>query len=116
MHEVRFPLSHQITCIVLTGLFLWSFVVARNPRQWRRLYQALFCRPDRFSINRNKVLDEKIARYAMIVAMAIFVLDAAVFVAGMAHRRNVQNSPVRIEDWRGQSGQRPFDGKLPGDP
>jgi glucose-6-phosphate isomerase len=30
MHEVRFPLSHQITCIVLTGLFLWSFVVGRT--------------------------------------------------------------------------------------
>jgi hypothetical protein len=116
MDDPRFPLPHQIACIVLTALFLWTFMVARNPRQWRRLFQAIFCRADRFSINRNKVLDERITRYGIIVAMVIFVIDVGVFVAGMSHRSRIQANPVPVEEWQGKSLQRPFNGTLPGDP
>ena len=97
MEDPRFPLFNQVACIILTALFLWSFVVSLEPRQWRRLYQAMFSRADRFSVNRNKVLDESIKKYAMIVSMVILVLDAGVFLAGMAHQWHHQQRRRAIE-------------------
>ncbi|WP_075088078.1 hypothetical protein [Verrucomicrobium spinosum] len=60
----NFPLAYQLACIVFTGLFLWTFSIARDPRGWRRLYQSRFSRAEEISVNRNKRLDEVIKRYA----------------------------------------------------
>ena len=113
MDDPRFPLSYQIACIILTALFLWVFIVAREPRQWRRLFQTMFSKADRFSINRNKVLDEKITKYGVIIAMVILVADAAIFVAGMTHRTRVQARSMPLKDWQGAEEPKKFNGTLP---
>jgi hypothetical protein len=113
MDVPHFPLPYQIACIVLTALFLWAFVVARQPRNWRRWFQAMFSRADRFSINRNKVLDEKITKYGIIVAMVILVLDAAVFVTGMTHRTRNESKSVPVDEWHGTQETKKFNGTLP---
>lgn len=76
----KLPLDLWTACIVLTGLFLWSFSVAREPRGWRRLYQSMFSKSDNFSVNKNKVIDESLKRYGIFVAMTILVADVICFV------------------------------------
>jgi predicted phosphohydrolase len=80
MDTSKFPIEYQIACIVLTALFLWSFSVAREPRGWRRLFQSMFSKSDNFSVNKNKVIDESLKRYGILVAMAILVADVSCFV------------------------------------
>lgn len=80
MDTSKFPIEYQIACIVLTALFLWSFSVAREPRGWRRLFQSIFSKSDNFSVNKNKVIDESLKRYGILVAMAILVADVSCFV------------------------------------
>ena len=81
-----FPLEYQIACIVLTALFVWSFSVAREPRGWRRLFQSFFSKSGDFSVNKNKVIDENLKKYGIIIAMIILVADVSCFVWGVTHR------------------------------
>ncbi len=83
--DERFPLQYQIICIILTALFVWSFVIAREPRQWRRLYQSKFCRAEDFSVNRNKQIDESLKKYGIIIAMIFLVADVGFFLWGASH-------------------------------
>lgn len=80
------PLQIEIACIVLTAMFFFTFSVAREPRGWRRLFQSMFSSSADFSVNRNKVIDENLKRYGIIVAMIILVLDVALFVYGRTDR------------------------------
>ncbi len=87
------PLPYQIACIVLTALFFFAFSVAREPRGWRRLFQSMFATSADFSVNKNKVIDENLKRYGIVVAMAILVLDVGLFVWGVTarNRKSLQN-------------------------
>lgn len=80
------PLKYQIACIVLTALFIWSFSIAREPRGWRRLFQSFFSKSGEFSVNKNKVIDENLKKYGIIVAMVILVADVSCFVWGVTWR------------------------------
>ena len=94
-----FPLPYQIACIILSALFIWTFAIARNPRSWRRLYQSKFCRPEDHSVNRNKMLDERIKRYGIIVAMAFLVADVSCVVMGVTTRiRNEDDRSMTKEE------------------
>lgn len=79
------PLKYQIACVVLTALFIWSFSIAREPRGWRRLFQSMFSKSETFSVNKNKVIDESLKKYGIIIAMIILVADVTCFVVGMIH-------------------------------
>ena len=81
----NFPLPYQIICIVLTGIFLWTFSIARDPRGWRRLYQAKFAQKDEFSVNKNKKIDEVLKKWGIVVAMFFLVVDVIVFVSGITY-------------------------------
>jgi hypothetical protein len=81
----NFPLHYQIACIVFTGIFLWTFSIARDPRGWRRLYQTKFARKDEFSVNKNKRIDEAIKKWGILVAMFFLVVDVALFVSGITY-------------------------------
>jgi len=94
------PIHYQIACVILTALFIWTFSIAREPRGWRRLFQSMFTRSESFSVNKNKVIDEALKRYGIIVAMVILVADVTCFVMGVTDRfrekaRNL--SPEQIE-------------------
>jgi len=82
----RFPLLYQILCIVLTALFVWSFVISRDPRPWRRLYQSQFCKAEDFSVNRNKAIDEKLRYYGIVISMIFLVADVGFFLWGASHQ------------------------------
>ncbi len=102
-----FPLPYQITCIILTALFLWTFSIARDPRSWRRLYQAKFVKKEDFSVNKNKQIDEAIKKYGIVIAMAFLVADVSFFVLGVTHRyRNSQRSMTKDEQFRAMDAQR----------
>jgi hypothetical protein len=81
-----FPLEYQIACIVLTALFVWSFSVAREPRGWRRLFHSFFSKSGEFSVNKNKIIDENLKKYGIVIAMVILVADVSCFVWGVTHR------------------------------
>lgn len=94
------PIHYQIACVILTALFIWTFSIAREPRGWRRLFQSIFSRSESFSVNKNKVIDETLKRYGIVVAMIILVADVTCFVMGVTDRfrekaRNL--SPDQIE-------------------
>ncbi len=80
------PIQHQIGCVILTALFIWAFSIAREPRGWRRLFQSIFSKSETFSVNKNKVIDETLKRYGIIIAMVILVADVSCFVLGVTHR------------------------------
>lgn len=65
---------------ILTGvlllLFLWAILIARRPRDWRRLWQDLMHPGVQISVNRNKRLDELLRRYS-VMAGGIFLIAAA---------------------------------------
>jgi hypothetical protein len=106
-HVPYFPLPYQIACAVLTALFIWSFSIGRDPRGWRRLYQAKFSRKEDFSVNRNKRLDEVIKKYGITIAMVILMADAGIFVLGVTYRsRNTQVSMTEDEKRRALENQR----------
>lgn len=83
MREI--PIQYQIACVILTALFIWSFSIAREPRGWRRLFQSMFSRSESFSVNKNKVIDEALKRYGIVIAMAILVADVSCFVLGVTY-------------------------------
>lgn len=82
----NFPLPYQIACIVLTAFFLWTFSIARDPRGWRRLYQAKFVKSEDFSVNKNKKIDEAMKKWGIIIAMVFLVADVSCFVLGVTYR------------------------------
>ena len=83
MREI--PIHYQIACVILTALFIWSFSIAREPRGWRRLFQSMFSKSESFSVNRNKVIDEALKRYGIVIAMVILVVDVSCFVLGVTY-------------------------------
>lgn len=85
-----FPLPYQIICIVLTGFFLWTFSIARDPRSWRRLYQAKFAKKDDFSVNKNKKIDENLKRWGILIAMFFLVFDVFFFVWGLTYQMRMR--------------------------
>jgi hypothetical protein len=97
--DERFPLHYQIACIVLTALFVWAFSIAREPRQWRRLFQSVFSKGEQFSVNKNKVIDETLKRYGIIVAMIILVADVGCFVAMVTYKERMHAKQMSAEDW-----------------
>ncbi len=99
MEESTFPLPYQIACIVLTALFVLSFSISREPRQWRRLYQSLFQRDEPISVNKNKVIDEKLKTYGIAIAMVFLVADVAFFVAGITYRDRIERNQKTTEEW-----------------
>lgn len=94
-----FPLEYQIACIVLTALFVWAFSVAREPRGWRRLFQSFFSKSTEFSVNKNKVIDENLKKYGIIVAMVILVADVSCFVWGVTYGTRLKQQQMTIDDW-----------------
>ncbi len=80
------PLSYQIAVIVLTALFFFAFSVAREPRGWRRLFQSVFASSDGFSVNKNKVIDETLKKYGMVVAMLFLLADVGIVVLRVKQR------------------------------
>ncbi len=97
--DERYPLPYQIACIVLTALFVWAFSVAREPRQWRRLYQSIFSKGDEFSVNKNKVIDESLKNYGITIAMIILVADVSCFVAMVTYQERMRAKQLSVEDW-----------------
>ena len=98
MYE-RYPLKYQIICIVLTALFVWAFVIAREPRQWRRLFQSVFSKGEQFSVNKNKVIDESLKSYGIVIAMALLVVDVYFFVTMLRHQDVERAKQMSVEDW-----------------
>ncbi len=96
--DVTFPLHYQIICIVLTALFVAAFVVSREPRQWRRWYQAKFGRAEDFSVNKNKMIDEDLKRYGMIIAMIFLVADVGFFLWGASYEARHKNENMSVEE------------------
>jgi hypothetical protein len=96
--DERFPLIYQIICIVLTALFVWSFVVSREPRQWRRLYQSKFCRAEDFSVNRNKVIDENLKKYGILISMFFLVADVGFFLWGASYHDRQKSERTTVEE------------------
>lgn len=94
----RFPLQYQIICIVLTALFVWSFVISREPRQWRRLYQSQFCKAEDFSVNKNKAIDERLKKVGILVSMIFLVADVGFFLWGASHQDRKKNEILSLEE------------------
>jgi len=109
--DERFPLPYQIGFILLTALFAVSFSISREPRQWRRFWQARVARVEEVSVNRNKYLDEQLKHYSILIAMAFLLLDVGVIVAGLTHKyRNTpstltEEQRLRVEEQRRLGGQ-----------
>lgn len=103
----HFPLPYQIVCIVLTACFLWAFSVARDPRGWRRLYQAKFSKKEDFSVNKNKKIDESMKKWGIIIAMMFLVVDVSFFLLGVTYRyRNQQRQTTKEEQFRASEVER----------
>lgn len=96
--DERFPLQYQIICIILTALFVLSFVVAREPRQWRRLYQSKFCKAEDFSVNRNKRIDENLKKYGIIIAMIFLVADVGFFLWGASYNDRQKSASMSNDE------------------
>jgi hypothetical protein len=94
----NYPLNLQIGFIVLTALFAWTFHIARNPRQWRRWFQSLFSRSGELSVNKNKVIDEKLKRWGILIAMFILVADVVCFVAMVTHQSRQDESQLSEDE------------------
>jgi uroporphyrinogen-III decarboxylase len=96
--DERFPLFYQIICIILTALFVWSFVIAREPRQWRRLYQSMFSRAEDFSVNKNKEIDETLKKYGIIISMIFLVADVGFFLWGASYQDRKERESLSVEE------------------
>ena len=92
------PLPYAVAVILLTALFLLSFSISRDPRSWRRLYQARFMRREDFSVNRNKRIDESVKHYGIVIAMVFLVLAVACFVLGLTSRRRSVKPEQTMEE------------------
>ena len=97
--DERIPLPYQIACLILAALFLWSFSVAREPRGWRRLFQSMFSKSEFFSVNKNKVIDESLKRYGILVAMFFLVAAVTCFVIGVTSASRARMKELSPEEW-----------------
>jgi hypothetical protein len=106
--EVRnFPLAYQISFVLFMAFFVWAFSIARDPRGWRRLYQAKFERDQEFSVNRNKRLDEVIKKRCIPIAMIFLTAAVGVFILGITHRyRNTPRSTAKEDRFLKEDTQR----------
>ena len=95
----RYPLKYQITLVILSALFVWAFVIAREPRQWRRLYQSIFSKGGQFSVNKNKVIDETLKGWGIVIAMIFLVLDVWCFVHMLRQPDIDRARQMSVEDW-----------------
>jgi hypothetical protein len=94
-------LTYLIACIILLALFLLSFSVAREPRAWRRLFQSSFSNGADFSVNKNKVIDENLKKYGIVVSMVLLVAFVGLFVWGLTERnRNIMQNMSEEEQSR----------------
>ena len=75
--------SILIACIILTAIFLVAFGISREPRGFRKVFQEFFRKNTPVDVNRNKVIDESLKHYGIIVAMFVLVLDVGLFVWGV---------------------------------
>ena len=111
MREI--PIQYQIACVILTSLFIWSFSIAREPRGWRRLFQSMFSKSETFSVNKNKVIDESLKKYGIVVAMVILVVDVTCFVMGVTYphreraRQQSRQDRERVEEINKIQGNNP---------
>lgn len=94
----NFPLVYQILCILLTGLFLWTFSIGRDPRSWRRLYQAWFSKKEDFSVNKNKKIDEMLKKWGIVIAMVFLVSDVFCFVWGLTYQLRMRQRDRSSKD------------------
>ena len=97
--EDRFPLPFQIACLILFALFIWAFSIAREPRGWRRLFQSIFSKSEMFSVNRNKVIDETLKRYGIVIAMIFLVAFVVLFVIGITAPARARLKNISKEEW-----------------
>ena len=97
--EDGFPLGYQIAGLILTAIFVWAFSISRDPRGWRRLYQAYFAKPEHISVNRNKGIDERLRKWSMIIAMTILVIDVACFLAGITAPSRQGRQEMTPDEW-----------------
>jgi hypothetical protein len=95
---MKLDLGYQIACLVLTGLFFFAFSVAREPRGWRRLFQSMFSKSGEFSVNKNKVIDETLKKYGILVAMMILLADVSIFVWGLTADQRKRDAELDGED------------------
>lgn len=94
-----FPLVYQILCIIFTAVFLLTFSIARDPRRWRRLYQAKMAQNgEQVSVNRNKRIDENLKRYGIIIAMIFLLADVTCFVLGVSYRHRSNHRELTPEE------------------
>lgn len=95
---LNFPFAYQAVALVCFALFLLFFSVARDPRSWRRLYQAFFSRKEEFSVNRNKRFDELIKKYSIWVSMLFLVICATSLILGATHKRRLEAREISREE------------------
>lgn len=98
--DETFPLQYQIICIVLTALFVWSFMIAREPRQWRRLYQSRFSKAEDFSVNKNKAIDENLKRYGIVISMLLLMADVGFFLWGASYHDRHKSENMTVDERR----------------
>ena len=100
---IPLPLPYAVAVILLTALFLLSFSISRDPRSWRRLYQARFMKREDFSVNRNKRIDESVRHYGIVIAMGFLVLSVTCLVLGLtSHRRGTKREQTMEERFRSE--------------
>jgi hypothetical protein len=92
------PLEAQIACLILTFLFFCAFSIAREPRGWRRLFQSTFSKSGELSVNRNKVIDESLKTYGIVIAMVLLVADVSLFVWGLTYAERVKAANMTPEE------------------
>lgn len=90
-----------------------SFNVARNPRKWRRLYQARWAAGQDFSINRNKALDEMLRTRGLLVAMLFLLAAVVVFVTMLTHASRQRQASMTREDWNHFNEQKRIEKRSP---
>lgn len=78
------PLFYKLGCLMLTALVVWGVSVCRDPRGWRRLYQVTFLPTKPISINRNKVMDESLKKWAILATTFLILADLACMTMGVA--------------------------------
>jgi hypothetical protein len=98
MGLMNLALGYEIACLILTALFFFAFSVAREPRGWRRLFQSMFSKSGEFSVNKNKVIDETLKKYGILVAMMILLADVSIFVWGLTEDQRKRDADLNNED------------------
>ena len=64
------------------------------------MFQAYFLKSGEVSVNRNKVIDESLKTYGIVVAMALLVADVSLFVWGITYssrQKAAMQTPEEID-------------------